>query len=370
MNKDTSIFLDMVRFGAALLVFMHHFAYQDISGAGEAISFLGQFGEDAVVVFFVLSGYVIAFVSSERERGCADYFSSRFARLYSVALPALVLTLIVDWVGRAMNPALYESWYQSSLPLVRIIASVTFTNQLWSLDIRPFSNVPYWSISYEFWYYVFFGAVLFLSGKKRVVAICCWAILVGPLILLMLPTWLIGVYAYRRSQRPPLSIGIARAILLSVVVLYVAFWLVELRPLLTSMTDKWVAYVSSDPYVLHKARSFLYYYFVAILVAVGFIACDSLARGDALRLQSIRVPVRWLAQYTFTLYLLHYPLLYLFTAISPWEVESATHRGFVSLATAVVVFAMTPITEDRKREWKAFFSARMNGIAGRMRLTV
>jgi peptidoglycan/LPS O-acetylase OafA/YrhL len=370
MNKDTSIFLDIVRFGAALLVFMHHFAYPDISGAGKVISFLGMFGEDAVVVFFVLSGYVIAFVSSEHERGAIDYFSSRFARLYSVAIPALILTLIADWIGRAMEPSLYEAWHQSSLPLIRILASVTFTTQLWSLDIRPFSNVPYWSISYEFWYYVFFGIVLFLRGKSRMFAICCWAFFVGPLIVLMLPTWLIGIYAYRRSQCGPLSNKVAKGVLVVLVALYVGFWLFELRPELTGMTDRWVAQISSDPYVLHKARSFLYYYLVAILVAVGFIACDSLARGEALRLQYIQAPVRWLAKYTFSLYLLHYPLLYLFTALSPWEVETAAHRVFVVLATAIAVLSIAAVTESRKREWKAFFVAGISRLAVRARLFV
>jgi hypothetical protein len=45
-----------------------------------------------VVIFFVLSGYVVAFVADTRERTWRAFWVSRFARVYSVALPAPLLT--------------------------------------------------------------------------------------------------------------------------------------------------------------------------------------------------------------------------------------------------------------------------------------
>jgi peptidoglycan/LPS O-acetylase OafA/YrhL len=39
-------------------------------------------GHKVVVVFFVLSGYVITYVACERERGLRDFVLARVARIY------------------------------------------------------------------------------------------------------------------------------------------------------------------------------------------------------------------------------------------------------------------------------------------------
>jgi len=60
---------------------------------------LNRAGAPAVSVFFVLSGYVIAHVLSTREKTPLEFTASRFARLYSVLLPALAITAVCDWGG-------------------------------------------------------------------------------------------------------------------------------------------------------------------------------------------------------------------------------------------------------------------------------
>ncbi len=38
-------------------------------------------------------------------------------------------------------------------------------NEVWFISITSFSNVPYWSICYEMWYYVGFALIVFLPGR-------------------------------------------------------------------------------------------------------------------------------------------------------------------------------------------------------------
>jgi peptidoglycan/LPS O-acetylase OafA/YrhL len=59
-----------------------------------------------VDVFFVLSGFVIAFVTTERESDGRSFAIARLARVYSVALPALVVTFVLDAIGRSIKPCL------------------------------------------------------------------------------------------------------------------------------------------------------------------------------------------------------------------------------------------------------------------------
>src|SRR3954467_15833841 len=105
MKRGTSLYLDVVRFAAALMVFLEHLRAHTRSGFGHFwaahpfwYSHFNLFSQTAVTVFFVLSGYVIAHVLATRERTPVDYVASRLARLYSVVLPALLLTAICNYL--------------------------------------------------------------------------------------------------------------------------------------------------------------------------------------------------------------------------------------------------------------------------------
>ncbi|MGH7072336.1 MAG: acyltransferase family protein [Acetobacteraceae bacterium] len=109
MTREVSLYLDLLRFLAALTVFLGH-----VSGSRFTGGFLWQFGPymgEAVTVFFVLSGFVIGYTTDRREKSAYSYAVARAARIYSVALPALVVTFTLDAIGRSIRPDLYsQSW--------------------------------------------------------------------------------------------------------------------------------------------------------------------------------------------------------------------------------------------------------------------
>src|SRR5258708_5629666 len=94
-----STYLDLLRASAALAVFIVHLGYAEFTGG--IVTRQDQIGRAAVIVFFVLSGYVVAYVARERERTLSVFAVSRLARVYSVALGALALTVAVDLVTLA-----------------------------------------------------------------------------------------------------------------------------------------------------------------------------------------------------------------------------------------------------------------------------
>src|SRR4051794_17257355 len=102
MKRGLSIYLDLVRVVAALLVFVHHLSLDfGCYARPEAGCVLVPYhvGHSSVVLFFVLSGYVITYVAHERERTLSAFALARVARIYSVAVPALVLTMALDGLG-------------------------------------------------------------------------------------------------------------------------------------------------------------------------------------------------------------------------------------------------------------------------------
>lgn len=108
MPKAFSLYLDFVRFSAALLVLFFH--ANRIHRPGFAFT---TFGHEAVIIFFVLSGYVIAFVAAEKESSLRTYGIARAARIYSVAIPAILLTAFVDYVGFQIFPEGYPAGVQA-----------------------------------------------------------------------------------------------------------------------------------------------------------------------------------------------------------------------------------------------------------------
>src|SRR6266536_4733067 len=179
MNKASSIYLDLVRFLAAATVFLVHAQYERFTGGLPLVAATAKLGNDAVMVFFVLYGFVIAYVADKKEKTLKDYALSRLARLYSVAAPALALTVAVDYIGSRIDYGLYTGWdFPTDHPLWRVLANFFFVNELWFFSVRPFSNGPYWSLGYEFWYYVIFAAAFYLKPPVRyclVVLSCCIA---------------------------------------------------------------------------------------------------------------------------------------------------------------------------------------------------
>jgi peptidoglycan/LPS O-acetylase OafA/YrhL len=206
MTNPLSLYLDALRFGAALAVFVSHYATGRISG-GLFWRFDG--GRTAVLVFFVLSGFVIAWVSDTRERTLEEYGLSRVARLYSVIIPVFVLTAVLDTIGKAIDPRLYGPEWGHSMahPVIDYALSAVFLGESWTIRVLPGFNVPYWSLNYEAWYYVLFAAAIFLRGRPRIAALIAAALLAGPRILFLLAVWLMGVAAWQWRAELPRQLG-------------------------------------------------------------------------------------------------------------------------------------------------------------------
>lgn len=130
MEKSTSLYLDFCRFAAALMVFFHHYFFSPFYFGDIRVSL----GRKAVVIFFVISGFVIAYVTDRKEATGREYCVNRAARLYSVVLPALALTLLLDYAVLFLAPSMFDATVHS-WPGLRLLASLMFINQSWNFTI-------------------------------------------------------------------------------------------------------------------------------------------------------------------------------------------------------------------------------------------
>lgn len=351
-----SIYLDFVRLFASLLVVFYHSNNRLISPQHPPLS---GFGHEAVVVFFVLSGYVIAFVTANRERNAAAYFSSRISRIYSVVIPVLIVTLLLDFFGGKINPELYKSNTTHDYAIVRLISSLLFLNEAWFLSLMTFSNVPYWSLCYEVWYYVLFGLACFAPKKSRVALLCLGFLLLGPKLLLLAPLWFAGVFAYRFTSQKESSLIVGIALVLFSIVGFLIYHQLGFREATLSYLN---ALTGKN---LHKvlvfAKFFLTDYFLTIVVVAHFIGMFALLKHlipDSPRISRIAKFANWIALLTFPLYLAHQPMLWFFTALFG-PTPSLNLWATVIVATVASVALLTPLCEWLRKRIKTILSVRL-----------
>lgn len=177
---------------------------------------LGGLAPDAVTVFFVISGFSITFSIERRVASgrwtFGSYLFDRLARLWIVLIPALVVGGIFDAIGRFGLPSpLYfgvqgtpslEYDVATRLTLVDAIGSLAF---LQTLLTHPFgTNGPLWSLANEFWYYVWFPALLFgFSRSLPRLLLAVFALVTMALfqsLLVGFGFWLLGSLAFHAAK--------------------------------------------------------------------------------------------------------------------------------------------------------------------------
>lgn len=351
MTRGLSLYLDLIRLLAALVVVVTHLAYAELSGG--MLLYLRLLGNDAVMVFFVLSGFVIAQVVHGQDHDLRSYAASRMARLWSVAVPALLITVLLDQWGRTLNPVAYAQWwYQGDDPVWRAIRALTLTNELWFSSVRVFSNGPWWSLGYEAMYYAIFGALFYLKGRTRTVVAGVLMLIAGPKILLLFPIWLLGVWTWKRTRIARLPADKAALAFFGSIALYAAFRWSGLPVLLKQLTTAALGAENVASY-LHFSDEFISSFIIGPLVALNFLGAHGLSAMLEKRLSPFARVMGFAAGSTFTLYLLHYPMLRFAHAATGYDVTDPWQVLAVFIAITGTCLAIGPVIERSKRHWKA-----------------
>lgn len=327
-ERDRNVWLDMIRGLSALAVCLGHLRNAVFVDLGtleypgiftKALYAITGLGHQAVMVFFVLSGYFVggAVLRSGVKFDWPSYLSSRLTRLWVVLIPCLLLTLCIDQVVIAYAPvaltgANFDIWHSGPKPgeystaLTVFMANVFF---LQTIAAPVFgSNGPLWSLANEFWYYMLFPLISFSvgiagSGKAflRLVTSVLALLLVWWLpndVLYGFTVWMMGVAVYLlqprfRSLRPNAA-KLAAACGLLLLCLSLGY----------SKSVKLIEYTAIDP---------------DILVGLSFsFLCLALTYGP---FPEARYPLlarssRFLSEMSYSLYISHFPLVVLIATIA------------------------------------------------------
>ena len=211
-----SMALSLLRGVAALAVAAGHLrseiypglrSLQDPTFAYQVFAFVSGFAHQAVVVFFLISGWLVGGSLMNRlhqPHALANYAIDRVTRLWTVLLPTLLLILLVGLAIGAAQPGTVD------LSPANDYSALSLAGNL--LGLQTFlvpnfgGNYALWSLTYETWYYVQFPLLaLVLFGHGRFKRAACAAAFVALVIVLpkmisvYFMLWLLGA-AFSRLE--------------------------------------------------------------------------------------------------------------------------------------------------------------------------
>ncbi len=351
LNPSLSAYLDLLRFVAAFSVLLGH---MDQDGLKMGWMPLALFSHDAVIIFFVLSGFIIYYSTTSRSSTWQEYAVARLSRIYSVALPAVVFcVLLALWLSHqpGFDPSRFDNYTQPSI--WHVVSSLLFLNQSWLNEADVPLNNPYWSLCYEVWYYVLFGAFFFMKGRKRWFWVAVAAVIAGPAILVLLPVWVMGArMAAKGRHESRWSPAVAWLSFVMPLVLIVGIKLTGTDRLVQSTLYQNVP----GFWRLVSSQRFVTDYLIGVALCLHIAAYSSLpgaVQGFFARHQAVFAN---LAGFSFTLYLFHRPMTQLLGAWYPQPAGAVWQTTLLALGILLACWAISWGTEKQLPRWRHGFS--------------
>ncbi|MEJ2416967.1 MAG: acyltransferase [Exilibacterium sp.] len=342
--NDLSIAIDLLRYLAAMAVCVGH----SISFFGVADAFraphMPYMQNIGVMVFFVLSGFLIAHVlasgASREDYSLWAFIADRIARIYSAFLPALVLIALIDGVLIYLNSFRFESYTGAKIFFLNLSMFQNYPGYFKNaLAVPSYGAAGHlWTLAIEFHIYLFVGAAFFFFRVKNIIPA---AILAGLTVCVPIANfsadkhglpgaglsilWLLGFASYyavkmgigRNTPMPALAAGLCLAVWM---------WLSNTKP---------GSEFSLECYATLSAS------FLLLIIITGKIRVLSKSHNFV-------VAVRFCANYSYSLYLVHYTLLFALKTFWSGNPEMGAVTGIFLSNIVAIPFAMATEFKHKK----------------------
>ncbi len=306
--------LDAIRGFAAFYVVIHHLVAfsPELRSRLSSVGYLPfRFGQEAVILFFLLSGFVVAASVGGRHFVVRDYIEKRVVRIY----PLFLFSLLISFLLCSHLPAKIELHTDLKTLVGNLLMWQDLSNKPGNRVSVYAGNDPLWSLSYEFWFYaLYIGYVKFqahfrLDARSMfysvvLVSALAWLCYLrynshAFLVITYFSIWCLGVYSHDlyafgtglrlRNYAPVMLVFSGLTLLILIPVFNYYRRSIPLIPIL---------------YPTLVARHFVFA-LVAILTGLAWY------RTGLIGYRFILAPFAFFAPFSYALYVLHFPFIFL-----------------------------------------------------------
>lgn len=338
-------FLDGIRGLAAFYVLVHHARllltqpyYEGFLKHPEKYDILNKllayffacfkFGHHAVLIFFVLSGFVIHLKQANNRSkffSVPSFYKKRIVRVYPVLITSILVTYLAAIIVYFITG--------NHLPGLNVFNLVQNLLLLPGLNIFG-NNYPMWSLQHEWFFYLVYPLLLFLSKKNQIYS-----------FVIVVTLNVLYTFGIKSS-----IIGEASMTLL--------YW--------------WVGTILAELYVRNKLNDHALYIGLAIFVLNTFITnsnlnnisfCISIAmiigyliKNNTSFFARSLMRIKFLGDCSFSIYLLHFPILalikeaYVFKyGLLPYSFYLVIFGIFISV---IIIYPIYLVTEKKTQAYK------------------
>ena len=301
-SENSSLMLDLLRALASQAVVVGHgISYFAIWPSLQPPT-LPYLQNIAVVVFFVLSGFLITYATLRKPAGFRfrEFFIERFARIYSAYVVVLVLVWVIDRIAIHLDRAKYA--YRASLNWKTFVGNVLMLQdhpigEVHHFAVTSFGSArPFWTLAIEWWIYMCFGWIVLRNRSKPF-----WLYVPVLAVLAVVPAY--NMISGRGN-------GLALIWMFGSVIFLLASSvrrLVEART--ATLVGATLGFGVLGLVLLHNTKEPYDVRFGALLAATILCAVLAVDRVPWKTPPLVGKAIRFIANYSFTLYLLHYTVL-------------------------------------------------------------
>lgn len=348
LTAELSAYLDFLRFGAAIAVLVGH---MDQDGLFMSWCPLVGYGHEAVIIFFVLSGFIIYSTTVSGNRNSVDYIVLRLSRVYSVALPAIIFSTVISLIFSKYFPFNDDNLSNyRPFSFVDFFSSLFFLNELWSNSSQLTLNNPIWSLCYEVWYYIIFWSIFYIKNSYRWFVSLFLIIFSGPAVIALFPIWLMGVWLAKNEItfiHKKLSAWLLFLVSLFIVIL-----------INSSEVDIFIKKLLHEHvpgfWRLRSSQRLITDYLIGLAVLTNIMIFPLLSEWFKFFFLKNKKNFQYLAGFSFTIYLFHRPFTQLSGYFFPNYNRSIVHSVFLFIIILLCCWSISFLTEKRLAVWRRF----------------
>lgn len=332
-------------FAVLLVFFVHYHALfgflVDPASTSHAVSgFLWSIGHSGVDLFFVLSGYLIYGTVIKRARGYWPFMRRRIERIYPtfLAVFAVYLAMSLLFPAKSKLPA------ETAAAVKYVVQNLLLLPGMF--NIEPLITVA-WSLSYEFFYYLFIPVLVGLTAMRKwrpswralfflilavVFTIVC---IVGWTNHIRLVMFISGILLFEARHSfgwgQNRSRGVQLAVIVGTLVTFPLIYALWSHP---GLFPIWPSNLRSGEIVRIIVLFFSFFAFTLIT----FNPATVLGRVFSW------TPVRWLGNMSYSYYLIHGLALNGLSLVAVAKLSGSGHSPLLFWAIMPVAFAVTLMT--------------------------